>query len=255
MLTTVLAAVISALTSLVVAVTTQYWNTKLKQEETDRENRNKLNLSYLNPLRFALERAYFRISKVLQLVEEQDDEFKKKMLDIGNPDEISGKDESWFTFDESGYYLISSCYMTACLFFQISKMRNEIPYLNLDKKDDARITTLMYEVIHSFLAHQGVYHVVQDSIGIDMYLSEEKRLMSYREFCQLLKKPEERKWFDKLIYFYIDVSCGRRTEQVREIVEAISQLLSFIEESLNAGTPAKERWRSSKSLKNQGSKY
>lgn len=251
MLTTVLAAVISVLTSLVVAITTQYWNTKLKQEEIDRENRNKLNLSYLNPLRFALERAYFRISKISKLIEEQDDEFKEKMLVISDPNEISEKDETWFTFDASGYYLISSCYMTACLFFQISKMRNEIPYLTLDKKDDAKITTLMYEVIHSFLAHQGIYHVVQDSIGIDMYITEEKRLMSYREFCQSLKKPEERKWFDKLIYFYIDVSCGKRTEQVREIVNAISQLLGFIEESLNAGTTAKERWRGSKSFKNR----
>ncbi len=250
MLTTVLAAVISALTSLVVAITTQYWNTKLKQEEIDRENRSKLNFSYLNPLRFALERAYFRISKILKLIEEQNNEFKEKMLVISDPNEISEKDENWFTFDASGYYLISSCYMTACLFFQISKMRNEIPYLTLDKKGDARITTLMYEVIHSFLAHQGIYHVVQDSIGIDMYITEEKRLMSYREFCQLLKNPEKRKWFDKLIYFYIDVSYGKRTEQVREIVNAISQLLGFIEESLNAGTAAKERWRDSESFRN-----
>lgn len=249
MLTTVLAAVISALTSLAVAIATQYWNTKLKQEEIDKENRSKLNFSYLNPLRFALERAYFRISKILKVVEEQDDEFRTKMSFISDSSEITGKDEFWFTFDESGYYLISSCYMTACLFFQISKMRNEIPYLNLGKKDDAKIITLMYEITHHFLAHQGIYHVLQDSIGIDMYLSDEKRLMSYREFCQLLKKPEERTWFDKLIKFYIEVGYGERTEQVRELVEAISQLLSFIEESLNTVTPAKERWRSSKSFK------
>lgn len=249
MLTTVLAAVISALTSLVVAIATQYWNTKLKQEEIDRENRSKLNLSYLNPLRFALERAYFRISKILKLIEAQDDEFREKISLISDPSEIADKDETWFTFDAAGYYLISSCYMTACLFFQISKMRNEIPYLNLGKKDDAKITTLMYEVTHHFLAHQGIYHVIQDSIGIDMYLSEEKRLMSYREFCQLLKKPEERKWFDKLIKFYIEVGSGKRTGQIRELVEAISQLLGFIEESLNTVAPAKERWRSSKYLK------
>lgn len=249
MLTTVLAAVISALTSLAVAIATQYWNTKLKQEEIDRENRSKLNLSYLNPLRFALERAYFRISQILKLLEEQDDEFRAKMSLIGNPSEIANKDESWFNFDESGYYLISSCYMTACLFFQISKMRNEIPYLNLGEKDDARINTLMYEITHHFLVNQGIYHVIQDSIGIDMYLSDEKRLMSYREFCQFLKKSEKRKWFDKLIKFYIEVSCGKRTEQVRELVEAISQLLGFIEESLNTATPAKERWRALNSFK------
>lgn len=245
MLTTVLTAVVSALTSLVVALATQYWNTKLKQEETDRENRNKLNLSYLNPLRFALERAYFRISKILKLVESQNDEFREKMSFINDPSEIADKNEAWFTFDSAGYYLISSCYMTACLFFQISKMRSEIPYLNLGKKDDARITALMYEVTHHFLMQQGIYHVIQDSIGIDMYLPEEKRLMSYREFCHLLKNPEKRKWFDKLIKFYIEVSYGKRTEQIRELVEAISLLLSFIEESLNTATPARERWRSS----------
>lgn len=160
MLTTVLAAVISAVTSLLVAITTQYWSIRLKQEETDRENRNKLNLSYLNPLRFALERAYFRISKLLRLSEERNDEFERKIPAISNASEVSDKDEDWFTFDESGYYIISSCYMTACLFFQIGKMRNEIPYLNLDKKDDAKIITLMYEVTHSFLAHQGIYHVL-----------------------------------------------------------------------------------------------
>lgn len=246
MLTTVLAAVISAVTSLLVAIITQYWSIRLKQEETDRENRNKLNLSYLNPLRFALERAYFRISKLLRLSEERNDEFERKIPAISNASEVSDKDEDWFTFDESGYYLISSCYMTACLFFQIGKMRNEIPYLNLDKKDDAKIITLMYEVTHSFLAHQGIYHVLQDSIGVNMYLPEEKRLMSYREFCQFLKIPEKRKWFDKLIYFYIDVGCGKRSEQVKEIIESISPLVSFIETSLDSGTPAKERQRPSK---------
>lgn len=246
MWTTALTATISALTSLAVAIATQYWNTKLKQEEKRREHRNKLNLSYLNPLRFALERAYFRISKILKLVEVQDDEFRSKMSLIDHPNEITDKDETWFTFDEAGYYLISSCYMTACLFFQISKVRNEIPYLDLGKKDDAKITMLMYEITHNFLDNQGIYHVIQDSIGIDMYISDQKRLMSYREFCQLLKKPEDRKWFDKLIAFYIEVSRGKRTEQIRDLVEAISQLLSFIEASLNTVTPAKTRWRSSK---------
>lgn len=246
MWTTALTATISALTSLAVAIATQYWNTKLKQEEKRREHRNKLNLSYLNPLRFALERAYFRISKILKLVEAQDDEFRSKMSLIDHPNEITDKDETWFTFDEAGYYLISSCYMTACLFFQISKVRNEIPYLDLGKKDDAKITMLMYEITHNFLDNQGIYHVIQDSIGIDMYISDQKRLMSYREFCQLLKKPEDRKWFDKLIAFYIEVSRGKRTEQIRDLVEAISQLLSFIEASLNTVTPAKTRWRSSK---------
>lgn len=246
MWTTALTATISALTSLAVAIATQYWNTKLKQEEKRREHRNKLNLSYLNPLRFALERAYFRISKILKLVEAQDDEFRSKMSLIDHPNEITDKDETWFTFDEAGYYLISSCYMTACLFFQISKVRNEIPYLDLGKKDDAKITMLMYEITHNFLNNQGIYHVIQDSIGIDMYISDQKRLMSYREFCQLLKKPEDRKWFDKLIAFYIEVSRGKRTEQIRDLVEAISQLLSFIEASLNTVTPAKTRWRSSK---------
>lgn len=246
MWTTALTATISALTSLAVAIATQYWNTKLKQEEKRREHRNKLNLSYLNPLRFALERAYFRISKILKLVEAQDDEFRSKMSLIDHPNEITDKDETWFTFDEAGYYLISSCYMTACLFFQISKVRNEIPYLDLGKKDDAKITILMYEITHNFLDNQGIYHIIQDSIGVDMYIPDQKRLMSYREFCQLLRKPEDRKWFDKLIAFYIEVSHGKRTEQIRDLVEAISQLLSFIEASLNTVTPAQARWRSSK---------
>lgn len=248
MLTTLLAACISLITSLVVTITTQYWNTKLKQEVQDREERKKLNFSYSNPLRFALERAYFRIAKLLWLSEERNDEFNKKMPDIADVNEISEKDEVWFTFDESGYYLISSCYMTACLFYQIGKMRSEIPYLNLDKKDDARIVALMYEVTHSFSKNEGVYHVVQDSIGIDMYLPEEERLMSYREFCQLLKAPDRRKWFDQLLCFYIDVGVGKRSIQVKNIVEAIDQLLGFIEVSLNEGTPAKERQRPLKLL-------
>ncbi|MBE7382365.1 MAG: hypothetical protein F6J95_013265 [Leptolyngbya sp. SIO1E4] len=242
MLTTTLAAVISLVTSLIVTIITQYWNTKFKQKEQEREERKKLNFSYSNPLRFALERAYFRLSKLLKLSKERNAEFKKKMPTISNVSEVSSKDEEWFTFDESGYYIISSCYMTACLFYQIEKMRSEVPYLSLDKKDDARIIALMYEVTHSF-ATEGVYHVVQDSIGIDMYMPEEKRLMSYREFCQLLKVPDKRKWFDQLISFYIGVGLGEKSKQVQQTVDAIDQLLNFIEISLNKGTPAKERQR------------
>jgi hypothetical protein len=44
----------------------------------------------------------------------------------------------------------------------------------------------MLRVSHSFLRDQGIYYVLQPSIGQDMILAAEDRLISYREFCDLL---------------------------------------------------------------------
>lgn len=93
---------------------------------------------------------------------------------------------------ELGAYLASSAYLTACLFAWLKKNRDSAPYLHLGNEDDTHYSVLMLRVSHSFLRDQGIYYVIQPSIGQDMILAAEDRLISYREFCELLSTPGRR---------------------------------------------------------------
>jgi hypothetical protein len=56
------------------------------------------------------------------------------VLAVAEPAEISGKDAAWF--NGAGCALASSVYLTACLFAQLKKVRDDFPYLQLAAADD-----------------------------------------------------------------------------------------------------------------------
>jgi hypothetical protein len=59
------------------------------------------------------------------------------VLAIADQAEISGKDTAWF--NGTGCALASSVYLTACLFAQLKKVRDDFPYLRLADVDDTRL--------------------------------------------------------------------------------------------------------------------
>lgn len=237
MLPGIVTAVISAITSLVVALTTQYFNEKTKQQVEKQKERDRINLTYLNPLRLHLEENYIRLTRILERLAEEKGACAM-LTPINRAPEIP-EDETWFNGD--GYYLISSCYMLACLFFCIQEVKAKIPYLQLDKKDDTELLNLMNKVSLAFARKGNIYYVVQSSIGHDVYLKDTARLMSYREFCQSLQEPQQQIWFSALIDFYIGAGRGEKSEKIHQAIVAIRELINFLDKHLGGKRPIEAR--------------
>jgi len=247
MLTTIvsmIATIVAAIyTAFILPLLQDYLKTRVtqynKQREEEESNRKKINLTYLNPLRLWLEENYVRISEILVRFSEEGE--CKALLFIDSAEDVSSQDADWF--NGKGCYLISSCYLTACLFFSIKQVRDNIPYLRLGKGSDTELLTLMFHISHAFLRHYGVFYVTQPSIGNDMLLREENRLVTYREFCQTLQNPEKRVWFDRLINFYIETGKGKNIDRIKSALKAIKDLSEFLDESIGQGTSIEERLR------------
>jgi len=74
-----------------------------------------------------------------------------------------------------------------------------------------------------------------------MYLASEKRLITYREFCQLLQNPETRVWFDRLLNFYIETGQGQKLKRIENIMGGIQTMSLFLDRVAGGGSSIKER--------------
>lgn len=209
----------------------------------EREKKSQVNSKYMNPLRLFAEEAYYRLYEIK--VEPEAPKWLSQS--IRQAEEISEQEDDWYT--SSGCYLISSCYFTACLFATITKLRRDIPYLQLGRNADTELLRLTFRVSKAFLRDLGIFYVIQHTIGRHMY--DEDRLLSYREFCKMLGKREDRMWFSQLLRFYLDL--GQRDtkawRRLDEALEAIWELGNFIDRVVKGGRSIETRLISEGRLK------
>lgn len=230
----VLTAIIAALAVLGGYGVKSYLDTKSKEKQ----EAERILSTYLNPLRFYLVENYFRFSEILQRIA-KDGGKHEALLYVTDVKEISEQSAEWF--NSYGCYLISSCYITARLFYQLDKIRQELSYLRLSKEDDTELITLITLLSRCFRQDDGIYYLIQPSIGNDMYLAIEKRLITYREFCQMLQNPETRVWFDRLLNFYIETGQGQKLKRIEDIMGATQSMSLFLDRVAGGGNSIKER--------------
>lgn len=151
----------------------------------------------------------------------------------------SGKDADWF--NGAGCALASSLYLTACLFAQLKKVRDDFPYLRLAAADDTRLAALLLGVQRGYLLDEGIYYVTQPSIGQLMWVQDQDRLLTYREFCCLLQDPGQRVWFDRLIWFHLETAGGGKRERVSRLIAAILELSDFLDDCVGGGHSIRTR--------------
>ena len=244
-----LAGIASVLVAVLVAIYTalllpslqQYLSARaaqwVKQREEADAKRDAINLTYLNPLRLWLEETYVRLQDISTRLAEGDR--CEALLFVDTPSDVSSQEAAWF--NQQGCYLVSSCYITACLFFAIKHVRENIPYLRLTRQSDTELMTLLFHINHAFLQDLGIYYVTQPSIGNDVYLAAQQRLMTYREFCEMLQKPEQRLWCDRLIQFYLEAGQGKRAANLEAARQAIRNLSQFLDAHIGQGVSISER--------------
>lgn len=231
-------AIISAVTSLVVVLITHFLSTRRENQVKEKLEQEKINLQYLNPLRLYLVENYFRLKEILRKVSEGNGKCEA-LLYVSDAREVSEKSSEWFNGE--GCYLVSSSYLTGCLYYYIKKVRDDFPYLRLKGEDDTRLLSLMLKLNIGFLKDLGVFYVTQSSIGDDLFSHTENRLLSYREYCLALQNPEQRVWFDRLLNFYILTGRGVHLDRVNEILAAIEALSGFLDRTVGGSRSIKEK--------------
>jgi len=232
-------ALIAGLTSVIVLAGGHF----LSRVGAAREKKSQVNSLYMNPLRLFAEEAYYRLFEIK--IEPEAPNWLSQS--ISHADELSEQEDDWYI--GRGCYLISSCYFTACLFATITRLRRDIPYLQLGRNVDTELLRLTFRVSKAFLRDLGIFYVIQHTIGRQMY--NEDRLLNYREFCQLLGRREDRIWFSQLLTFYLDLG-KRETKAWRrldEALDAIWDLGNFIDRVVKGGRSIETRLISEGRLK------
>lgn len=217
-----LSAIIATITSVVVVLLQE----GLKALTSKQQRAATINSEYLNPLRLYTEETFYRLYEIEERFTKGHREALLFLDNIQDVQQISDQNDAWF--NGAGCYFTSSCYFTACLFACIKNVREDIPYLKLGKGNDTAFINQIFTISHSFLQNLGIFYAIQHSIGSEMYLADEKRLLTYREFSESLKDPQKRVWFDRLLSFYLDINQGKRLPTVSQAVQSLYNLSTFI---------------------------
>jgi len=242
-MTEIWVAIIAAITSLIVAIVSQYLVRWRERKNVKEGELKRVQLEYLNPLRLFLVENHFRLSEIRHFIEKSDNKKCDSLLSVDNPHEIIEKDDAWFNGE--GCYLMSSVYLTACLFSCLDQVRKHISFLAFSKTDDTNFITLCTKVSIAFSGISGVFYITQFSLGQDLYDTDADRLISYREFCSLLKNEQNVSWFYQLIYFYLKFGKGdsKYFGKVTSIINAIQELSAFLDKVVGGGESLKQRFQ------------
>jgi hypothetical protein len=230
-----IAIMVSAVTSVMVALVSVQFASRQQRRSAEHAEQKEINARYLNPLRFQVADNHYRLWDILSRKTARD-----RMLFIDGPEEISPKDWEWF--NGPGNYFISSAYMMACMFTYLHKVREDVPYLRLSSADDTTLVELILKLQITLVKQEGVQYVVQTSTGQNMWLQAESRLLTYREFCELLRAPGSRVWLDRIFKFYLEIGRGLKTERSLKAISAMENLAGFLDRCVGGGGAIASRW-------------
>lgn len=195
--------------------------------EQERE-KAKIRIQYLNPLRVAATDLFERISAIRSKI--LDDKARDFLKETFHEIKIKDRDkkEEFASWSNSvGYYAMSTLYITTLYYSRASKIRSELPFIELGPDDDQALLDYLSAVRKSFGGEYNVWETIQDSLG--SYIRKtDGAVMNYREFCQSIIDKTDYIWFLRLIDFYRDIHLKK--DELSRIAESLSNLIKFLKE-------------------------
>lgn len=229
----ILNAVIAAITSVLVVILSQLLIRNNEKGQALDDDINRFRQYYINPIRFMLSENYYRLYEILEKKEK-----REKLFVVDESVEVMRKNMDWFVRD--GCYLISSCYFTACLFAYMENIRNGIPFLKSSYHNDTKIIELVNKLVVDFSSNLNIFYVIQMNIGKELYKKDENRVLTYREFCMILKNEENFKWYQSLIDYYLRIDNGEINQQ-KVLLVHIQELAKFFDKMVSGGDSIKQK--------------
>lgn len=223
-------AIVGAATALILAVVTHQLGLRQERRRQLEEERHTVNLKYLNPLRLTVVENYSRLLEILRTV--ANERRCAPLTFIRNPSQLRRRSTSWY--NNEGAYLSSSCYLAACLFATMSRIRRDIPFLRLAAGDDTELLVRMRRVSLGYLRELGVFYATQDTIG--RLVDPEGSLMTYGEFTDLIRSRRSGVWTDWLVRYYLETGRAEKMIRIGETLTAMESLMQFLDDAIGGGS-------------------
>lgn len=202
-------------------------------------------LDFLNPLRVYASELYTRWKHIIKKIESGDEKELEPFYYIDDPKQIMDKEIEWFF--QHGYYLISTCYLISCLFAQYYKIRLLLPVLFIKKKNYKSLLQICNNLNENFGKNFGIYDILQYDIGQNMYYNADtENIISYMEYCKILKNNDINGSFLHLVRYCIEIGRGIRKEELYRIKEALENLITCLNVILKTDTKHEKKIRSKK---------
>lgn len=225
-------AIIAAGTSVFVVILSQILINNREKKKALNDEINHVCELYIGPIRFMLAENYYRIYEILE------GRKRSKLLSVKTSIEVLDKNEEWFVRD--GCYLISSCYLMGCLLAYMQNIRNGIPFIKSSRYSDTELMERMNQLVVDFSSNLKIYYVIQMNIGKEFYIKSEERVITYREFCTLLRRREDFNWYQSLIDYYLRIGKGK-SEKLSITLVHIKELSELLDKMVSGGDSIKQK--------------
>jgi hypothetical protein len=229
---TVISASIGGGVGLATAFLTARWRVQelkkglsLEQGVQKEREDDKKRIQYLDPLLVAATDLRGKISELHDQLSTRED-FWKRSFDQVKAFDRNKRSEFAYWCNGEGAGPITTLYVTCVYFARATRIRSELPFIQMGPHDDKSLLHHLTEVRNAFGGEHNLWIEIQDSLG--EYLSDSNgRVMNYRSFCNQLADPWDHIWFIRLIDFYRDVHL-KRTHELPRIQTALKELISFL---------------------------
>lgn len=230
---TIIAALIAGLVAIVTAIITVRSQIKEMEKRLEYEKnieqeceREKNRIQYLDPLFISAGDLLAKMNRLRDELYTKEDYWKTTFYQVKDWDRKKRED---FAFWCNGYGAgaVTTLYATCVYFAHASKIRSELPFIQLDPQDDRSLLNHLTKVREAFGGEQNLWVEIQDSLG-EYVIDPSGRIMNYREFCTQLIDEWNYIWFTRLIDFYRDIHLKKSIELPR-IASALQELIKFLE--------------------------
>ena len=231
--TVVAAALVALLTS---TLRFRQLRTRLQlehQAEVSREQ-TKQRIHYLDPLRVSAANLLNKLFDLRADLPNNEQFWRQTFKEIKTRDRSdAAKHDLAFWCNGYGAGAMTTLYVTLEYFAHASRLRGELPFLQLGPSEDLNLLNALTDVRRAFGGSQGLWGDLQDSLGAYVRRAD-GGISSYRDFCMQVIDPWDHIWFTRLIDFYGDIHLKQEAELAR-VISALTQLTSLAEK-LSAST-------------------
>ncbi|HUP59169.1 MAG TPA: hypothetical protein VNA69_01985 [Thermoanaerobaculia bacterium] len=146
------------------------------------------------------------------------------MNDVKNRSHVDVEYARWA--NGFGHFALSTLYITVVYFACASKIRADLPFVNLSSGDDRRLLDLLSKVRQAVGGEFGIWENLQDSFG-SYVRRDDGSIMNYRHFCSLIGDEVTCPWFLRLIDFYRDLD-RKLQEERQQMIRELRALEAFL---------------------------
>jgi hypothetical protein len=198
---------------------------RLDEERRDAEERAKNRLKYLDPLWVAATDLHERLANVNRRTQKSDTLLPDTVSEVST--QATGDAERYADWANGmGQYALSTMHLTCIYFARASRIRGELPFVQLSSEDDKGLLDRLNEVRVSLGGDRGIWETLQDSLG-GYIRNVDGTLMDYREFCLQFVDPSRAHWFRRLVEFLHDFH-RKSSAQRQAPIDSLNNLIEFL---------------------------